>query len=107
MKGVQAFYPTAEALRRERSGGKPRGLDFIPLEIFLDVKSEATDYDRIVLKSDISLAVDKFNHLRLLQGLDWPKDAVDEMGDPITHLRMHQVSRNGQFELIDCRILRQ
>ncbi|OCF43955.1 hypothetical protein I317_02225 [Kwoniella heveanensis CBS 569] len=90
LKDVQAFYPTAEALTRERSGHGSRGLDFIPLEIFLDERSQATDYDRILLKSVISASLDKFNHIRLPQGLEWPENALDEYGEPIKHLKIHQ-----------------
>ncbi|WVQ96789.1 hypothetical protein IAU59_003896 [Kwoniella sp. CBS 9459] len=90
LKDVQAFYPTAEALTRERSGHGSRGLDFIPLEIFLDERSQATDYDRILLKSEISASLDKFNHIRLPQGLEWPENAYDEYGEPIKHLKIHQ-----------------
>ncbi|WVQ80568.1 hypothetical protein IAT38_002673 [Cryptococcus sp. DSM 104549] len=88
---VQGFYPTAEALKRERTQtGMIRGLDFLPLEIFLDVKSEATDYDRVLRKSDIGVSLDKFNHIRMPQGLEWPENAKNEYGDPITHLSIHQ-----------------
>lgn len=92
MQGLQGFYPTTEALKRERTQlGMPRGLDFIPLEIFLDVKSEATDYDRVLQKSDIMVSIDKFNNIRMPRGLEWP-DTLDEYGEPIKHLRVHQVS---------------
>lgn len=78
-------------MQRKRSHlSIPRGLDFVPLEIFLDVRSEATDYDRIILKTDITLAFDRFNHLRMPRGLEWP-DAKDEDGEIIRHLRVHQV----------------
>ncbi|KAK8858435.1 hypothetical protein IAR55_002662 [Kwoniella newhampshirensis] len=89
-RGAQGFYPTAEALDREKSVGSHRALDFVPLEIFLDTKSEATDYDRILSRMDISIPFDKFNHLRMPQGLEWPQDAVDEWGQPIKHLKVHQ-----------------
>jgi hypothetical protein len=90
LKGMQAFYPTEETMCRERGPqGVPRGLDFVPLEIFLDVRSEATDYDRIVLKTDAALSFDRFNHLRLPRGLQWPE--VDEdNGTDTSHLRIHQ-----------------
>ncbi|WVN88723.1 uncharacterized protein L203_103936 [Cryptococcus depauperatus CBS 7841] len=91
LQGLQAFYPSAEALRREKTqAGILRGFDFIPLEIFLDVKSEATDYDRVLQKSNIFIAIDKFNHIRMPQGLEWPENAVDEYGEPIKHLKIHQ-----------------
>ncbi|ORY31449.1 golgi-body localization protein domain-domain-containing protein [Naematelia encephala] len=90
IKGLQAFYPNEESLQRERgSYGIPRGLDFVPLEIFLDVRSEATDYDRIVLKTEIAVSIDKFNRLRMPRGLEWP-DAKGENGENISHLRIHQ-----------------
>ncbi|WWD04669.1 hypothetical protein V865_002740 [Kwoniella europaea PYCC6329] len=89
LKEVQAFYPTTEALNRERSGTVSSGLDFVPLEIFLDAKSQATDYDRILLRTDIAGSYDKFNRLRIPRQLRWPK-AVNENGDPIEHLRIHQ-----------------
>ncbi|EIW73580.1 hypothetical protein TREMEDRAFT_70997 [Tremella mesenterica DSM 1558] len=90
MKGLQAFYPNSEMMERERSmDGIPKGLDFLPLEIFLDVKSEATDYDRIVLKTDAAMSLDRFNHLRVPRGLEWP-EAMDDAGEPIHHLRLHQ-----------------
>ena len=91
-KGLQAFYPTAEALERERdqSLGR-RKLDFLPLEIFLDVKSEATDYDRIISKTDAAISYDRFNQLRMPRGLEWPQ-AKNEFGQEIQHLRLHQVS---------------
>ena len=90
MQGLQAFYPNANTMQRERTAlGVPRGLDFVPLEIFLDVRSEATDYDRIVLKADAALLFDRFNHLRLPHGLEWPSVKNDE-GYPINHLRRHQ-----------------
>ncbi len=92
MSGVQAFYPNEHTLQRERTPtGIPRGLDFVPLEIFLDVRSEATDYDRIVLKTDAAMAFDRFNHLRMPRGLEWP-EVLDLHGEPIRHLRIHQVS---------------
>ncbi|TYJ58899.1 hypothetical protein B9479_000331 [Cryptococcus floricola] len=90
MSGLQGFYPNENALNRERTGlGLPHGLDFIPLEIFLDVKSEAKDYDRVLQKTTINVAMDKFNHIRMPQGLEWP-EAVDDRGDVIKHLRLHQ-----------------
>ncbi|WVW84477.1 hypothetical protein I302_106511 [Kwoniella bestiolae CBS 10118] len=89
LKEVQAFYPTTEALNRERSGSISRGLDFVPLEIFLDAKSQATDYDRILLRTNLAGSYDKFNRLRIPRQLKWPK-AINENGDPIEHLRIHQ-----------------
>ena len=92
MLGLQAFYPSGETLQRERSPlGLPRGLDFVPLEIFLDVRSEATDYDRIVLKTDTAVSFDRFNHLRTARGLEWP-EVHDNDGEAVRHLRIHQVS---------------
>ena len=92
MKGLQAFYPSEETIQRVRSSsGGPGGLDFLPLEIFVDVRSEATDYDRIVSKTDAAVSYDKFNHLRMPRGLEWP-DAKDENGETVRHLRLHQVS---------------
>jgi hypothetical protein len=77
---------------RERGPtGVPRGLDFVPLEIFLDVRSEATDYDRIVLKTNAALSFDRFNHLRLPRGLQWP-DLDEENASDVSHLRIHQVN---------------
>ncbi|WWD18325.1 hypothetical protein CI109_102775 [Kwoniella shandongensis] len=87
---MMADVLASEALDREKTIGSPRVLDFVPLEIFLDTKSEATDYDRILSKTDILIPFDKFNHLRLPQGLEWPQDAVDELGQPIKHLKIHQ-----------------
>jgi hypothetical protein len=95
MKGLQAFYPNAETLARDRDeSGPSRGVrpPALPLEIFLDVRSEARDYDRIILKTDAALESDKFNHLRMPRGLEWP-NVNDEMGQPITHLKSHTVSR--------------
>ncbi|WVQ72821.1 hypothetical protein IAR50_002381 [Cryptococcus sp. DSM 104548] len=90
MSGLQGFYPNENALNREKTGlGLPEGLDFIPLEIFLDVMSEAIDYDRVLQKTTINVAMDKFNHIRMPQGLEWP-EAVDVRGDIIKHLRIHQ-----------------
>ena len=92
MLGLQAFYPSEETLQRERSPlGLPRGLDFVPLEIFLDVRSEATDYDRIILKTDAAVSLDRFNHLRMLRGLEWP-EVNDNEAEAVRHLRIHQVS---------------
>lgn len=95
MKGLQAFYPNEQTLARERQdGGLSPGLrqvPALPLEIFLDVRSEATDYDRIILKTDAAVSVDRFNHLRMPRGLQWP-DAKDEYGDKIKHLKVHMVS---------------
>ena len=89
VKNLHGFYPTAETMQRERGPlGVPRGLDFLPLEIFVDVRSEATDYDRIVLKTNAALSLDRFNHLRMPRGLDWPAAAED--GQEIKHLRLHQ-----------------
>ncbi|ORX40254.1 golgi-body localization protein domain-domain-containing protein [Kockovaella imperatae] len=90
MKGLQAFYPSETTMGRQRGPlGVPRGLDFVPLEIFLDVRSEATEYDRIVLKSDAAIYFDRFNHLRMPRGLDWP-DVKDDEGYSMNHLRRHQ-----------------
>ncbi|BEI90738.1 uncharacterized protein CcaverHIS019_0308080 [Cutaneotrichosporon cavernicola] len=89
-KGLQAFYPTTETMARSTTGAPNyREMDFVPLEIFLDAKSEATDYDRIILRSDMGLAWDEFNHLRAARGLEWP-ETVNDFGDPIEHLRLHQ-----------------
>ncbi|CAK9780721.1 unnamed protein product [Cutaneotrichosporon oleaginosum] len=89
-KGLQVFYPTAETMERSIKGAPNyREMDFVPLEIFLDAKSEATDYDRIILRSDMAITWDEFNHLRAPRGLEWP-DAVNEFGDSIEHLRLHQ-----------------
>ena len=93
MKGLQAFYPNEETLSRERHEGGSTGLFHVPalpLEIFLDVRSEARDYDRIILKTDAALSVDRFNHLRMPRGLQWP-DTRDEYGDTIKHLKVHMV----------------
>jgi hypothetical protein len=95
MKGLQAFYPNAETLARDQADdGSPRGIrrvPALPLEIFLDVKSEATDYDRIIFKTEAAITIDKFNKLRIAPTLNWP-DAVDDFGEPITHLKMNMVS---------------
>lgn len=89
-KGLQAFYPTKETMARSlKTSSDYRELDFVPLEIFLDVKSEATDYDRIILRTDMGISADEFNHLRAPRGLEWP-EATNEFGDPIEHLRLHQ-----------------
>ena len=69
--------------------GAKRTLDFIPLEIFLDHRCEATDFDRIVMKTDAGFAIDKFNHLRINRQLKWP-DCEDEYGRSVTHLKKHQ-----------------
>ncbi|WWC70580.1 uncharacterized protein I206_104531 [Kwoniella pini CBS 10737] len=90
LKDVQAFYPTTEALNRERSSDSAsRALDFVPLEIFLDARSQATDYDRILLRTDIAGSYDQFNRIRIPRQLKWPK-AYNAAGDPIEHLRIHQ-----------------
>lgn len=94
LKGLQAFYPTKEVSQQNcvpdiRTG--QLNPDFLPLEVFLDVRSETTEYDRIVLKTDISLAIDRFNSLRVPRGLEWP-EVYDEVGEPIEHLRKHQNS---------------
>lgn len=95
MKGLQAFYPNDKTLAREKRDGGPSGglrqVPALPLEIFLDVRSEATDYDRIILKTDAAVAIDRFNHLRMPRGLQWP-DTKDEYGDIIKHLKVHMVS---------------
>lgn len=94
MKGLQAFYPNEATL--SRGGGSSSDLlhvPALPLEIFLDVRSEARDYDRIILKTDAAVSVDRFNHLRMPRGLQWP-DTKDEYGDTIKHLKVHMVSIN-------------
>lgn len=95
LKGLQAFYPNAETLARDRDDGcESRGarrVPALPLEIFLDVKSEAKDYDRIILKTDAAIMQDKFNKLRVKRGLDWP-EAYDEQGEPIKHLKDNMVT---------------
>ncbi|WWC88836.1 uncharacterized protein L201_003751 [Kwoniella dendrophila CBS 6074] len=88
LKEVQAFYPTSEALNRERSGST-RALDFVPLEIFLDAKSVATDYDRILQRTNISGSYDQFNRIRIPRSLHWP-NTVNENNEKIEHLRIHQ-----------------
>lgn len=97
MKGLQAFYPNAQTLARERAeDGTSRGLcrvPALPLEIFLDIRSEATDYDRIILKTDAAISMDNFNKLRVLRGLKYPK-VNDEFGEPITHLESHMVGHD-------------
>jgi hypothetical protein len=67
-----------------------RRVPALPLEIFLDVKSEAKDYDRIILKTDAAISQDKFNKLRVQRGLAWPS-TQDEQGEPIKHLKEHMV----------------
>jgi hypothetical protein len=90
MKGLEGFYPSSKTMQRHvENKGFPRTLDFLPLEILLDVKSEATDYDRIVQRTDAALAVDKFNHLRMPRGIEWP-DVQNDFGDQIKHLKLHQ-----------------
>lgn len=93
LRGLQAFYPTKEVLQRNpqtsAGSGSNRQLDFVPLEVFLDVRSETTEYERIVLKTDMGMSMDQFNDLRVPRGLEWPK-AVNEHGEPINHLRRHQ-----------------
>lgn len=105
MKGLQAFYPNEETLSRERrERGSSTGLlhvPALPLEIFLDVRSEARDYDRIILKTDAALSVDRFNHLRMPRGLQWP-DTKDEYGDPIKHLKVHMVNCQLPQYLLRC-----
>lgn len=95
MKGLQAFYPNDKTLARDRRDGRAgnglRSVPALPLEIFLDVRSEATDYDRIILKTDAAVLIDRFNHLRMPRGLQWP-DAKDEYGDTVKHLKVHMVS---------------
>jgi len=56
----------------------------------LDVKSEAKDYDRIILKTDAAISQDKFNKLRVQRDLKWP-ETHDEQGEPIKHLKEHMV----------------
>jgi hypothetical protein len=57
LKRLQAIYPIGKTMCRERGPfGVPRGLDVDPLEIFLDIRSEATNYDRIVLRTDVTRA---------------------------------------------------
>lgn len=103
MKGLQAFYPNAETLKRDQADtGSPRGIrrvPALPLEIFLDVRSEATDYDRIIFKTDAAIRVDKFNKLRITPTLNWP-DAVDDLGEPIKHLKINMVSNLTDFRLV-------
>ena len=103
MKGLQAFYPNAETLKRDQAdNGSPRGIrrvPALPLEIFLDVRSEATDYDRIIFKTDAAIRVDKFNKLRITPTLNWP-DAVDDLGEPIKHLKINMVSSLTDFRLV-------
>lgn len=90
MKGMQGFYPTPETLLRSRKASPAfKQLDFVPLEVFLDVRSETTDYERIVLRSDMGISYDKFNQLRAARGLEWPI-AKNEHGETIEHLRRHQ-----------------
>jgi hypothetical protein len=95
MKGLQAFYPNAQTLARERAeDGPSRSLcrvPALPLEIFLDIRSEATDYDRIILKTDAAISMDHFNKLRVSRGLKYPK-VKDDYGEPVTHLGLHMVS---------------
>lgn len=89
-KGMQGFYPTPETLiRSRRTNPAFKQLDFVPLEVFLDVRSETTDYERIVLRSDLGMSYDKFNQLRAARGLEWPL-VKNEYGDTIEHLRRHQ-----------------
>ena len=90
MKGLEGFYPSAKTMQRHHENkGFPRTLDFLPLEILLDTKSEATEYDRIVQRTDAALAVDKFNHLRMPRGIEWPQ-VLNDFGEPIKHLTLHQ-----------------
>lgn len=89
-KALQAFYPTDENIRRSRHiGGAAHGLGYLPYEIFLDEKNEATDYTRILSKTEAAITFDKFNHLRLPRGLEWP-EVKDSNGMPVEHLRLHQ-----------------
>lgn len=99
-KGLQAYYPNQTSLARDRGRlGLPNGLDFLPLEVLLDTNSQSTDYDRVVARTDAAVSYDKFNHLRVPRGMDWP-NASDAHG-PITHLRMHRASRACWPELTD------
>jgi len=92
LRDLQAFYPSKDVLARactpDINTGQPSP-DFLPYEVFLDVRSETTEYDRIVLKTDMSIAFDRFNNLRVPRGLEWPT-ATNDAGEPIEHLRRHQ-----------------
>ncbi|KAL1408382.1 Protein SABRE [Vanrija albida] len=85
--GMQAFSPTDSSL--ERTNGMNRELEFLPREVFVDVRSESSDYERIVLKTDLIATFDRFNTLRVPRGLEWP-ETLDDYGEPIFHLRKHQ-----------------
>lgn len=85
--GMQAFSPTDSSL--ERTNGMNRELEFLPREVFVDVRSESSDYERIVLKTDLIATFDRFNTLRVPRGLEWP-ETLDDYGEPIYHLRKHQ-----------------
>ena len=84
LKGMQGFYPLAP------STSAHRGPDFVPLEVLLDTRSETVDFERILLRTDASLQNDKFNHLRMRRGLQWPTLVLPNGQDRYAHLKAHQ-----------------
>jgi hypothetical protein len=87
VQSLEAFYPNERATDLGSECQKETG--FLPLEILVDQRSEAIDYDRIVQKADIAVSYDKFNQLRIPRGMDWPK-ARDDLEQTVDHLRYHQ-----------------
>lgn len=90
LKGLQGFYPLSS------STSTRHGPDFVPLEVLLDTRSEILDFERIILRTDASLHNDKFNHLRMRRGLNWPTVFLPNGQDRFSHLKAHQVSSGRQ-----------
>ncbi|KZT20386.1 hypothetical protein NEOLEDRAFT_1122781 [Neolentinus lepideus HHB14362 ss-1] len=56
LTGLQAFSPTSSLLIQDGC---------VPLEVFIDLRCESTDFDRLVPQTDATFHYDKFNRLRL------------------------------------------
>ena len=45
------------------------GKDYVPLEVLIDLRADNSDFDRLVPQTDATFQYDKFNRLRLRNGI--------------------------------------
>jgi hypothetical protein len=82
LTAMQAFYPADRDQERA---------DFVPLEILLDVRSQTSDFERIIPQTSASLQHDKFNQLRLRNTSRSTQLACDLTSQDTHHLRHNMV----------------
>jgi hypothetical protein len=85
ISGLQMFSPSSTNTSSDRC---------VPLEVFVDLRCESQDFDRVVPQTDAAFHYDKFNRLRLRN----KKESVLPTGTDSTHSHLqHQTVRFAGF----------